>query len=96
MTVALAAGAADHIAGRHEGAAAGLDALAASLPTAVDGGWATAHLLEIVAAVAATAGDLALINTLLRDQVLAAGADLEATDSEVGGDLVTLLGALSQ
>lgn len=96
MTVALAAGAADHIAGRHQEAAVGLEGLLASLPATVDGGRATAHLLGIVAAVAATAGDLALINTLLRDQVLATGADLEATDSEVGGDLVTLLGALSQ
>lgn len=43
------------------------------MPTGVDGGLATSHLLEIVAAVVSTAGDLALINTLVRDQVLATG-----------------------
>lgn len=95
MTVELATGVAAHLAGRHQEAAAELDGLAASLPAGVDGGLATGHLLEIVAAVAATAGDIALINTLVRDQVLATGADFEETDTEVGGGLAALLGAMA-
>ncbi|MDP3893189.1 hypothetical protein [Nocardioides sp.] len=94
MTIRLTDGARETIAGEHDAAAERIDALAASLPTAVDGGLGEGHLLAIVAAVAATSGDIAIINAVTRDQVNEIGADFGTAESEVAANFNGLAGVV--
>lgn len=73
MTIRLDPGTADAVAGRHEAAAEAVDAAAPSGPKAVDAGYGEGHVLDILAAVCETAGEIALVNVgiaqLVRDVV---------------------------
>ena len=84
MTLRLDAGTAETVAGKHEAAAEAIDEAAPSAPASVDGGYGTAYLNEIIAAVSETAGEVAVVNAgvalLVRDVVDSLGL----TDDEVG------------
>ena len=83
MTLRLDAGAAAKIAGLHELAATTVDDSAASMPDAVDGGLATAYLSEVIAAVATTAAELAVISTTVAGQVRDVADDLGLTEDVI-------------
>lgn len=76
------------IAGCHHEAAAGIDALATSLPTSVDGGLGSLDLVAVVAAVARACGQLADVQAITSDNVGAVGEGLLATDALVRGAFV--------
>lgn len=80
----LTAGAAETIAEQHEKAATLIDGSASSAPGAVAGGIATGHLLDILAGVADTAGELAALNGGIGAQVRDAADDLGLTEEQVG------------
>ena len=90
MTLQVAAGALTTIASGHEDAAATIDDLAASMPTGVDGGIATSHLLAILGTVAGTAGDIADLNRMTAQQVSSVATDLSLTEAEVGAAFTEL------
>ena len=84
MTIQLSEATEAAIAQKHDDAAAGITGLAGAVPQTVDGGYATADLMAILAAVVGTADDLALVNEVAADQVRAVGQGLGDTDDEVG------------
>ncbi len=83
MTIQLSEETEEQLAELHEDAAAGITGLAGSVPTAVDGGHGTADVLAIIAAVVATADDIALVNEAAAAQVRAVGQELGTTDDQV-------------
>lgn len=90
MTINLSEGAENQIAQRHDDAASRITGLANGVPTTVDGGYGTADLLAIVAAVVGTADDIALINEVAAGQVRAVGQGLGDTDDEVADAFQTM------
>lgn len=92
MTLRLDAGAARAVAGEHEVAASSIDGSAGSAPTAVDGGAATAYLLEILQAVSATAAEIAAVNLGVAALVRDAAEEVGLTEDAVR-DGFTGLGA---
>lgn len=85
MTLRLEAGAADRIARGHEGAASTIDGAASTVPAAVDAGYGSAYVSEILAAVCETAGEIAAINAGIGGAVRDAADDLGMTEEAVGG-----------
>lgn len=73
----------DSIATKHDSAATAITDLAKGVPTSVDGGYGSAAILEIVAAVVSTADDIAILNEVTASQVRAVGADFGTTDDAV-------------
>lgn len=71
------------IAGCHDEAAVGIDALATSLPASVDGGLGSLDLVAAVVAVARASGELADVHAVTADNVGAVGEGLLATDALV-------------
>lgn len=83
MTIQLSEDTEEQLATLHENAARGITGLARSVPTSVDGGYGTADVLAIIAAVVATADDIALVNEAAAGQVRAVGQALGSTDDQV-------------
>jgi hypothetical protein len=79
----LGSGTAARLAARHEQAAASITSAAASMPGSVDGGLASALLARIVAGVATTADDLAIVNEASAILVTHVDEALGETDAEV-------------
>lgn len=84
MTLRLQAGAADRIADGHEAAGSTIDGAASSAPAAVDAGYGSAYVSEILAAVLETAGEIAAINAGIAGAVRDAADDLGMTEDAVG------------
>ncbi len=86
MTLRLDAGAAEVIASGHDDAAATVDESAGGAPGAVDAGYGSAHVADILAAVSETAGEIAAINIgiglLVRDVADSLGMTEEAIGEE--------------
>ena len=86
MTLRLDAGAAARIAGGHDDAATTIDGSAGSAPGAVDAGYGSAYVSDILAGVTETAGEIAVINvgiaTLVRDVADQLGLTEEAIAEE--------------
>jgi len=86
MTLRLDPGAADRIASLHEEAATAIDGAAPSAPTSVDAGYGSGHVLDILAGVSETAGEIAAVNAgvaaLVRDVADALGLTEEAIGRE--------------
>lgn len=83
MTIQLSEETEAQLATLHDDAAKGITGLASSVPTSVDGGQGTADVLAIIAAVVATADDIALVNEVAAAQVRAVGQELGTTDDQV-------------
>ncbi len=83
MTIQLSEDTEEQLATLHENAARGITGLASSVPTTVDGGYGTADVLAIIAAVVATADDIALVNEAAAGQVRSVGQALGSTDDQV-------------
>lgn len=94
MTLRLDAGTAEAVAGRQESAASDIDDSAPTMPGSIDGGEGTAHLMEIVAAVAQTSGEIAAISSAVGAQVRDCATDLGLTEAEVAAAFATMNEAL--
>lgn len=95
MTLRLTGDTAASIARHHDRAASAIDAAAQGAPRGVDGGIGTGYLLDILAAVAGTAGDVAALNAGIAAQVRDAAADLGATEGQVGAEFARMSGYVS-
>lgn len=84
MTLRLDAGAADLVASGHEQAASTIDSAATSAPGAVDAGYGAGHVLNILAAVSETAGEIALVNIGTAALVRDVASDLGLTEEQIG------------
>lgn len=84
MTLRLEAGVADLVATGHEEAASTIDSAAASAPRSVDGGYGGGYVLDILAAVSETAGEIALVNAGIAALVRDAASDFGLTEEAVG------------
>lgn len=84
MTLRLAAGAAETIAGGHDEAAHTIDAAAGGAPGAVDAGYGAALIADILAAVTETAGEVAAINLGIGILVRDVADDLGRTEAAIG------------
>lgn len=73
----------DAIAGKHDSAGTSITGLADGVPASVDGGYGSAAILEIIAAVVSTADDIAILNEVTAGQVRAVGQDFGTTDDAV-------------
>ena len=82
MTIQLTEDTGATLALRHTEAAEGITGLASGVP-AVDGGYATPHLREILAVVVSAADQVAVVNEAAAAQVAAVGQELGTTDDEV-------------
>lgn len=82
MSIRLDTATAQSIVAAHRAAATAITGLD-GVPTTVDGGYATADLLAIIAAVVATADDLALVNEAAAAQVEAVTEGLGQTDEDI-------------
>lgn len=94
MTLRLDAGAAEAIAGGHDGAASTIDGSAGSAPTALDGGAATAYLLDILRAVSTTAAEIAAVNLGVAALVRDAADEIGLTEDAVRDGFTGLGGLL--
>lgn len=83
MTLRLDPGTADVVAGGHEDAAAAIDDAAPSAPTSVDAGYGAGHVLDILAAVSETAGELAVGNAGIAKLVRDVVDDLGLTETAI-------------
>jgi hypothetical protein len=70
----------------HRRAGTSITSLADSVPTTVDAGYATPDVLAIIAAVVATADDIALVNEAAAAQVEAVAEGLGQTDADVAAN----------
>ncbi len=95
MTIQLSEETEAQLAQLHDDAATGITGLASSMPTSVKGGYGTADVLAIIAAVVATADDLALINEVAAAQVRAVGQEFGATDGDVSSGFDALFDGMS-
>ncbi len=86
MTLRLDAGAAARIAGGHDDAASTIDGSAGSAPGAVDAGYGSAYVSEILAAVSETAGEIALINVGIGELVRDVADALGRTEAEIAAE----------
>ncbi|WP_374454024.1 hypothetical protein [Nocardioides sp.] len=84
MTLRLDAGAADLVASGHEEAAATIDSAATSAPVSVDAGYGAGHVLDILAAVSETAGEIAMVNAAVGALVRDVASDLGLTEAAIG------------
>lgn len=75
------------IAGRHEQAATVIEETGESLPSSVDGGLATVHVLQILAGVSGTASQFATVSATTAAVVRDTAGDLAGRDSEVASGL---------
>lgn len=94
MTLRLDAGAAAAISAKHERAATTIDDSAGSMPPSVDGGLATAYLARLMAAVASTAGELAILNQAVASQVRDVADALGQTEAAIADEFVSINGGL--
>ena len=83
MTIQLSEETAAALALRHTEAAEGITGLSSGVPTSVDGGYGTPHLMEILSTVVATSDSIALINEVAAAQVAEVGASFGGTDDAV-------------
>ena len=83
MTLRLDAGAAELVAGGHDGAATAIDGAAGSAPGEVDAGYGAAHVADILAAVTQTAGELGAINAGIALLVRDVADDLGRTEAAI-------------
>lgn len=83
--IRLDAGTAESVAGCHDRASTSIEDTAASMPTGVDGGAASALLSRILAGVATTASGLADVGRAAAVAVRDVDGELAATESEVAG-----------
>lgn len=86
MTLRLDAGAAARIAGGHDEAATTIDGSAGSAPGAVDAGYGSAYVAEILAAVTETAGEISAINIGIGELVRDVADSLGRTEEEVADE----------
>ncbi len=86
MTLRLDAGAAERIAGGHDSAATTIDGAAGSAPGAVDAGYGSAYVSDILAAVSETAGEIAAINVGIGQLVRDVADSLGRTEAEIAGE----------
>jgi hypothetical protein len=84
MTLRLGAGVADLVATGHEDAASTIDSAASSAPGSVDGGFGGGYVLDILAAVSETAGEIAVVNAGIAALVRDAASDFGMTEEAVG------------
>lgn len=84
MTLRLDTGVADVVATGHEDAASTIDSAATSAPTSVYGGYGGHYVLDILAAVTETAGEIALVNFGTAALVRDAASDFGLTEEAVG------------
>ena len=84
MTLRLDTGVADLVASGHEDAASTIDSAVSSAPTSVDGGYGGGYVLDILAAVSETAGEIALVNAGTAALVRDAASDFGMTEEAVG------------
>ena len=78
MTLRLDAAEATKVAQSHDAAADAIDGAATSAPAAVDGGYGTGYLMDILAAVSQTAGELSVVNRGIGMQVRDTADDIQA------------------
>ncbi len=90
MTLRLDAGAAARIAGGHDDAASTIDGSAGSAPGAVDAGYGSAHVSDILAAVTETAGEVAAINVGIATLVRDVADSLGLTEEEIADEFDAL------
>ncbi|MEJ7795969.1 MAG: hypothetical protein WKF50_10490 [Nocardioides sp.] len=86
MTLRLDAGAAARIAGGHGDAATTIDGSADSAPGAVDAGYGSAYVADILAAVTETAGEIAAINVGIGELVRDVADSLGRTEAEIADE----------
>lgn len=82
--------AAERIAAGHDSACSAIDDCADRAASSPDGGEATPYLLEILAAVTGTAGELALLNQAVAQQVREAAASYGSAEDVVGERFATI------
>ena len=92
MTLRLTAGAADRIAGGHEGAASAIDGSAAGAPACPDAGYGAGHVADILSAVTGTAGEIAVVNAGIARLVRDAADDIGRTEDQVAKEFDTMAG----
>lgn len=85
MTLRLDAGTAERVAGGHDAAAETIDGAAGSAPGQVDAGYGAQHVVDILAAVCETAGEISLVNVGIARLVRDAADDLGRTEEAVAG-----------
>lgn len=90
MTLRLAAGAAELIAGGHDSAAAAIDEAARSAPVTVDAGYGAGHVADILAAVSETAGEIGAINVGIALLVRDVADDLGRTEEAIADGFDTM------
>ena len=86
MTLRLDAAEATKVAQSHDAAADAIDGAATSAPAAVDGGYGTGYLMDILAAVSQTAGELSVVNRGIGMQVRDTADDIGKTEAQIGAD----------
>lgn len=86
---------AERIAAFHEDAASAITTTARSMPTAIDGGLGSDLLARIVAGVATTADDIALVNEASALLVLDIDGAFGTTETDVAEGFASLEGGLS-
>ena len=72
------------VASGHEQAASTIESAATSASGAVDAGYGAAHVLDILAAVSETAGEIALVNAGTAALVRDVASDLGLTEEQIG------------
>ena len=90
MTLRLDAGVADLVATGHEEAASTIDSAAAAAPTSVKAGYGAGYVLDILAAVSETAGEIALVNAGIGALVRDVASDLGLTEEAIGREFDTM------
>lgn len=90
MTLRLDPGAAETIAASHDGAATTIDSAAGNAPGSVDAGYGAAYVADILAAVTATAGEVAAINLGVGALVRDVADDLGLTEAAIGREFDTM------
>jgi len=91
MTLRLDPGAAETIAGGHDEAAETIDAAAGSAPGAVDAGYGTAFVTDILAAVTETSGEVAAINLGVGVLVRDVADDLGKSEVAIGREFDAMM-----
>lgn len=91
MTLHLAPGAAAKVAAAHRDGANAIGVTSTSAPAAVDAGMFTPVVLDILAACAVTAGDVALVTATLGHLVDDVAKNLATTDDQIGDAFARVL-----
>lgn len=95
MTLRLDASTGAAVAAKHESASSTIDGSADSIPSGVDAGTASTQVAEIMSAVAATAGGLAVVNVGVAQQVRDVTDSIGLTEDEIADQFRSMNAGLS-